>query len=106
MTTSPRADSSTAVRLGRANAFPVGLLGEAMMVPATSGEETAATIAFASREKSSRNTTACTVAPPITASGVTIEYPGAVTTTRRPVVYALTRAKIASFDPLDRKSVV
>src|SRR2546428_5915927 len=84
----------------RAKAFPVGLLGEAMYTIPTSGACAASSIAGTSSEKSGRRLTVLTAAPPTTASGAAIEYPGEIGSTVFPPANVSTSARIASLDPL------
>ena len=84
----------------RANGIPVGLFGEARNTTAAPGARASRTIAATSREKFSRSRTARTCAPPTTASGTDMEYPGAVRTAARPEAKVSTTARMPSFEPL------
>src|SRR2546428_7077141 len=66
----------------------------------TSGACAASSIAGTSSEKSGRRLTVLTAAPPTTASGAAIEYPGEIGSTVFPPANVSTSARIASLDPL------
>src|SRR3989442_11212635 len=66
----------------------------------TSGACAASSIAGTSSEKSGRRLTVLTAAPPTTASGADIEYPGEIGSTVFPLANVSTSARIASLDPL------